>query len=69
MLGACVERTRSTRGAAAERAPHCATIVRRAGIFPPAVAAGHAPTLSAMDLDTLCNWLALLTLLALGILW
>ena len=50
-------------------APHCATILRRAGIFPPAAAAGRAATLSAMDIETLCNWLALLALLSLGILW
>jgi hypothetical protein len=53
----------------AEAAPHCATILRRAGTFPPAAVAVRAPTLSAMDIETLCNWLALLALLSLGILW
>ena len=53
----------------AERAPHCATILRRAGTFSPAAAAVRTATLSAMDTETLCNWLALLALLALGVLW
>jgi hypothetical protein len=53
----------------AERAPHCATILRRAGTFSPAAAAVRASTLPVMDIETLCNWLALLALLALGIPW
>jgi hypothetical protein len=53
----------------AERAPHCATILRCAGTFSPAAAAVRAATLSGMDTETLCNWLALFALLALGVVW